>query len=65
MTEQHEDRDRIVESIRKNLVAFGYSDLTVEHVAAGYDRAMAGERPTNVIEMMVKSQLEENGLLPG
>ena len=40
----------------KNLVEFGYTDLTVEHVLASYDKAMAKEKP-------VMLQLKQDGLL--
>ena len=62
---QHNDREySIVESIRRNLVEFGYRDLTFDHVKASYDKAMAGEEPVGIIDMMTRTQLEKNGLLP-
>ena len=55
--------EEIVEAIRSNLTEFGYESLTTEYVQASYDKAISGEKPKNVIDMMVHSQLEQNGLL--
>ena len=56
--------DQIIESIRKNLVDFGYEGLRTETVKASYDKAMAREKPVNIIDMMTAKQLDQNGLLP-
>ena len=63
MVERHENYQRIVESIRRNLVNFGYAGLTTEEVLASYDKAINGEQPSGIIDLMTKSQLEQNGLL--
>jgi hypothetical protein len=60
---RHPNYMEIVNAITKNLVDFGYSTLTPDEVLASYDKAMTGEKPKNIIDMMTRSQLEKNGLL--
>ena len=61
--ERHDNYEIIVSSIHRNLVEFGYADLTKEQVLESYDKAINGESPVGIIDMMTRSQLEENGLL--
>ena len=56
--------DQIIASITKNLAGFGYRGLRTETVKASYDKAMRGEKPSNIIDMMTTKQLDQNGLLP-
>ena len=65
MLERHENCQEIVASIKRNLVSFGYRELTTETVLASYDKAMAGQRPANIIGMMTREQLKQNGYLEG
>ena len=53
----------IVKAIHRNLVEFGYGNLTLAEVQASYDKAIAGEKPKGIIDMMTKSQLEANDLI--
>jgi len=61
---RHPDYEKTVKRITSNLRKFGYFDLTQEEVLASYDKAMAGEDPVGIIDMMTKGQLEQNNLLP-
>ena len=56
--------DQIIKSITKNLIEFGYGSLTEDQVRLSYDKAMKGEKPKNIIDMMTAKQLDKNGLLP-
>lgn len=49
--------------IAKNLQEFGYTDLTVDFVQEKVDALIRGEKPTEIIGMMAKNMLIENGLL--
>ena len=53
----------IITSITKNLQEFGYKDLTVDFVQEKVDALIRGEEPTEIIGMMAKNMLIENGLL--
>ena len=61
---RHPNYREIVKAIQANLVEFGYGGLREDTVLASYDKAMAGEKPKGIIDMMTRSQLEQNGLLP-
>jgi len=65
MEHQHDNFQDIVKAITRNLKEFGYTDLTYEQTLDAYNNAMTGQSPKNIIDMMVKHQLDENGLLPG
>ena len=52
-----------VAMIAKNLQEFGYTDLTVDFVQEKVDALIRGEKPTEIIGMMAKNMLIENGLL--
>ena len=56
--------DSIVRNIWKNLVQFGYTDLTEAETREAVDKLEAGENPTEIIGMMARNMLVENGLLP-
>lgn len=64
MAERHKNHEVIVKSIQRNLTEFGYGGLTYEVVLASYDRAISGLEPVGIIDMMTRSQLEQNDLLP-
>ena len=55
--------ERVVANITKNLQEFGYKDLTVDFVQEKVDALIRGEEPTEIIGMMAKNMLIENGLL--
>ena len=61
--ERPEGYEKVIESITKNLVDFGYVGLPESEVLESYDRAINGQDPQGIIDMFVKGQLEENGLL--
>ena len=50
-------------AITENLQEFGYTDLTSEFVQEKVEALMRGEKPTEIIGMMSKNMLIENGLL--
>jgi len=52
-----------VAMIAKNLQEFGYTDLTVDFVQEKVDALIRGEKPTEIIGMMAKNMLIENGLM--
>jgi len=54
---------KVIASITKNLQEFGYEDLTVDVVQEKVDALIRGEEPTEIIGMMAKNMLIENGLL--
>jgi len=55
--------ERVVANITKNLQEFGYKDLTADFVQEKVDALIRGEEPTEIIGMMAKNMLIENGLL--
>ena len=55
--------DSIVEQIKKNLVEFGYTDLTTQIVREAVDNLVAGAKPTGIIGLFAQKMLVENGLL--
>ena len=57
------ERPVLAKAIRRNLVEFGYTSLTLETVSTELDKVLDGAEPENIIGMMVKSQLEENNLI--
>ena len=57
------NRTVIARAIRRNLVEFGYSDLTEDKVSSEMDKLFEGIEPDNIIGMMIKGQLEENNLI--
>ena len=61
---RHPEYIKIVSGITKNLREFGYGSLTEDQVLQSYDKAMTGEKPTNIIDMMTRKQLEQNDMLP-
>ena len=61
---RHSNYVEIVEAIAQNLREFGYTALSEVYVLTSYYRAMKGDRPVSIIDMMVRDQLRENGLLP-
>ena len=52
-----------IANITKNLQEFGYEGLTVDFVQEKVDALVRGEEPTDIIGMMAKKMLTENGLL--
>ena len=52
-----------IANITKNLQEFGYRDLIVDFVQEKVDALIRGEKPTEIIGMMAKNMLIENGLL--
>ena len=64
MAERHPNYESIVKSIQRNLVDFGYADLDYDTVLASYDKAINNEESVGIIDMMTRSQLKANGLLP-
>lgn len=61
--DRHSNYISIVANITKNLKEFGYTDLNEVDVLEAYDKAINGKQSEGIIDMMVKNQLEENGLL--
>ncbi len=59
MSMKAEVSDQLIARIRRNLVEFGYNDLTIEDVREQVEKARAGEEVT-VIGMMARTMLEEN-----
>lgn len=54
--------DSILKAITYNLQDFGYN-VTEDYVKVQIGKIKQGEKEDNIIMMMVKSQLEQNGLL--
>ena len=61
--QRHDNYHAIVAGIHRNLVNFGYTNLQVSEVLASYDKALAGDKAETIIDMMTRSQLEENDLM--
>ena len=62
-TNRHDDYQQIIESIRQNLVEFGYDETTTEMVLSSYDKAISGKPPVNIIDMLTNSLLKQNGFI--
>ena len=56
--------DNTIRATQANLVEFGYTTLTFEDTKAAVELVMAGKNPAgNIIAMMAKNMLIENGYL--
>ena len=53
----------VVAEIHKNLVEFGYENLTRDYVADEIKKLEPGVKPTNIIGLMAKDMLVQNHLM--
>lgn len=54
---------RFTKALHKQLVEFGYPELTLEEIEIAYDKIILGGSPEGIIEMWTKGELENLNLV--
>ena len=55
--------DDVIKQIHRNLRAFGYAQLTIDHVREEVSHLKEGQKPAGIIGMFAEQMLKNNGYL--